>query len=176
MKLTFTFNLVKQLFEGACKVISVTQPKPPSMNMITDLMGPLSVVSEWVKLGKRSACCMGVMRGLELAKAYHPGLKPEVLATGFPEFKADNSKFTKDDHTKVRRETRSAATKIADGMDLNYLEAGYDDSNKRRRVDLPSPTEFSLLPSPKKASETVGSVETTSGAKGDDLKMDEISD
>src|ERR1041385_5089284 len=131
MKLTCTFTLVKQLFEGACKATSATQPKPPSMKRVTDMMGPLSVVSEWVKLGKRSACCMGVMRGLELAKAYHPGLKPELLAAGFPEVKADNSKFTKDDHTKVRKETLSAATKIADGMDLAYLEAGYDESNKR---------------------------------------------
>jgi len=67
VKLACTFTLVKQLFEGACKAIGVTQPKPPNMKRITDMMGPFSVVPDWVKLGKRSACCMGVMRGLELA-------------------------------------------------------------------------------------------------------------
>ena len=146
------------------------------MKRVTNMMGPLSVVSEWVNLGKRSACSMGLMRGLELDKAYHPGLKLELLASSFPELKVDGSKFTKDDHTKVRRETRSAATKIADGMDLAYLEARYDESNKRCRFDLPSPTEFSLLPSPKKASEPTGPFEPTSGAEEDELKMDDISD
>ena len=52
MKLNCTFAIVKQLFEGASKDIGATQPKPPSMKRVTDLMGPLSVVSEWVKLGK----------------------------------------------------------------------------------------------------------------------------
>ena len=48
-KLTCTFVLVKQLFEGACKAIGVTQPKPPTpMNMITNIMVPFSVVPEWV--------------------------------------------------------------------------------------------------------------------------------
>ena len=61
------------------------------------------------------------MRGLELAKAYHPSLKLELLAAGFPEFKAVNSKLSKDEHTKIRRETRSAATKIADEMEMSYL-------------------------------------------------------
>ena len=116
------------------------------------------------------------MRGLELAKAYHSSLKSELLASGFPEFKAENSKFSKDDHTKIRRETRSAATKIADEMELSYLEAGYDDTNKRRRVDLPVPTEFALLSSPKKVPESAGSVEPASGAEEDELMMDDISD
>src|SRR4051812_21126406 len=101
MKLTCTFTLVKQLFEGACKAIGATRPKPRTMKRVTDVMGPSSVVFEWVKLGKRSACCTGVMRGLELAKAYRPGLKPEQLAAGFPEFKANGSKFSKDDHNKI---------------------------------------------------------------------------
>ena len=40
-KLTCTFALVKQLFEGACKAIGVPQPKPPApMKRITDIMAP----------------------------------------------------------------------------------------------------------------------------------------
>src|SRR3954467_9880502 len=50
MKLACTFALIKQLFEGACKAIGVTQPKPPAMKRITDIMAPFSVVPEWVRL------------------------------------------------------------------------------------------------------------------------------
>src|SRR4051812_14899890 len=72
MKLTCTFSLIKQLFEGACKSIGVTQPKLLAMERITDIMAPFSVVPEWVRLGKQSSCRLGVMRGMELARAYHP--------------------------------------------------------------------------------------------------------
>ena len=176
MKLACTFALVKQLFEGACKAICVTQPKPPGMKRITDMMGPFSVVPEWVRLGKRSACCMGVMRGLELAKAYHPGLRLDCLAAGFPDLKADESKFSREDYAKVHKETRPFATKIADEMELNRLEAGYDEHSKRRRISLPTPVEFSLLPSPKKTSEPANPVEPFPGGEEDDLVMDDLSD
>src|SRR4051812_12206021 len=122
MKLTCTFALVKQLCEGACKAIYATQPKPPSMKRITDIMGPLSVVPEWVKLLKRSACCMGVLCGLELAKAYHPGLKLDRLASGFPELKADESNFSKEDFIMVHKETHPFSTKIADDIELSRIE------------------------------------------------------
>ena len=146
------------------------------MKRITDIMAPFSVILEWVMLGKRSACCMGVMCGLELARAYHPGLKSEYLAAGFPELKADGSKFSKDDYSKLHKEMHSSATMIADGMELTRLEVGYDEHNKRRQVSLPSPVEFSLLSSPKKTSESAGSIEPTPGGEEDELKMDNISD
>ena len=73
----------------------MTQPKPPApMKRITDIMAPFSVVPEWVRLGKQSACRLGVMRGMELARAYPPGLRPELLAGGFPELKDDGSPFS----------------------------------------------------------------------------------
>src|SRR4051812_29686379 len=114
--------------------------------------------------------------GLELAKAYHPGLKPELLAGGFPELKDDGSQFSKDDYSKLHKEARSAATQIADGIELTRLEAGYDEQNKMRRIGLPSPVEFSLLPSPKKTLDSGGSAEPTPSGDEDELKMDDISD
>lgn len=101
--------------------------------------------------------------------------KAGVFGSVFPELKADGSKFLKDDYSKLHEETRSSATMIVDGMELYRLEAGYDEHSKRRRVSLPSPVEFSLLPSPKKTSEPAESVELTPGEK-DELKMDDISD
>ena len=95
------------------------------------------------------------------------------MAGGFPELKADASQFSKDDYSKLHRETRSAATQIADGIELSRLEAGYDGQSNRRRIGFPTPVEFSLLPSPKKTSESAGSVEPTAGGEGDGLKMDE---
>ena len=126
MNLTCTFALIKQLIEGACKAIGVTQPKSSAMERITDIMAPFSVVPEWVRLGKQSACLLGVTRGMELARAYHPGVKPELLAAGFPELKADWSPFFKDDYMKLHKETHSAGTQITNGIELSRLEASYD--------------------------------------------------
>ena len=176
MKLTCTFSLVKQMFEGACKAVYATQPKPPSMKRITDMMGPLSVIPEWVKLGKRSACCMGVMRGLELVKAYHPGLKLDRLAAGFPELKADGSNFSKEDFIKVHKETRPFSTKIADDMELSRIETGYDDNKKRRRINLLTPIEFSLLPAAKVTLAPANPAEPCPGGEEDDFMMDDIAD
>src|SRR3954469_13750346 len=96
-QLSGSFSLIKKLFEGVCKIISLTQPLPAGMKRITDIMGPLSVVSEWAKIGKQSTCRLGAMRVFALSKAYHPGLKPAFLAGGFPEIKADGTPFTKED-------------------------------------------------------------------------------
>ena len=116
------------------------------------------------------------MRGLELARPYHPGLKPELLAGGFPELKADGSPFSKDDYMKLHKETRSTATQIADGIELSRLEAGYDSQSKRRKMRFHVPSEFSLLPSPTESSELAGCAEPASSVEGDELKMDGISD
>ena len=93
-QLSRCFSLIKKLFEGVCKIISLTQPLPAGMKRITDIMEPLSVVAEWAKIGKQSACRLGAMRALALSKAYQPGLKSELLAGGFPEIKADGTPFT----------------------------------------------------------------------------------
>ena len=86
------------------------------------------------------------MRGMELARAYHPGLRPELLSGGFPELKDDGYPFSKEDYMKLHKETCPAATQIAEGIELARLEAGYDSQSKRRKMSFPVPAEFSLLP------------------------------
>src|SRR3954468_24285881 len=116
------------------------------MKRITDIMEPFSVVAEWAKIGKQSACRLGAMRVLALAKAYHPGLKPELLAGGFPEIKADETSFGKEDFLKVQREILLTASQIADSIYLSRLEVGFEHQGKRRKVIFPVPNKFILLP------------------------------
>src|SRR3954470_20475582 len=141
------------------------------MKRITNIMDPFSVVPEWVRLGKQSACRLGVMRGMELARAYHPRLKPNLLAGGSPELKADGSPFSKEDYMKLHKETRPAATQIADGIELSRLETGYDSQSKRRKMSFPVPAEFSIMPLPTESSELVVRGEPASGAEGDQMRM-----
>ena len=140
------------------------------MKRITDIMSPFSVVPEWVRLGKQSACRLGVMCGMELARASHPGLRLELLAGGFPELKADGSPFSKENYMKLHKETRLVATQIADGIELSRLEAGYDSQSKRRKMSFPVPSEFSLLPPPTESSELAGRAEPASGAEEDERR------
>src|SRR4051812_27935834 len=67
-----------------------------------------------------SACRRGAMRVLALSKAYHPGLKPALLAGGFLEIKADGTPFTKEYFLKVKKEIRPVASRIADSIDLFF--------------------------------------------------------
>jgi len=118
-KLTSLYILIKQLCEGAVKSITAAQGKPVTTSKMTEMMQSFSTVPAWVNLAKRSACRLGVMRGLELSKAYHPDMKPELLVDGFPELKADGSDFTETDYINIVKEMRIFATKIADEVDLS---------------------------------------------------------
>src|SRR3954463_9627190 len=115
------------------------------------------------------------MRVLALSKAYHPGLKPELLAGGFPEIKADGTPYTKDDFLKVQREIRPAASQIADSIDITRLEIGFDKQGKKRKVTFPVPDKFILFPPSTESSKSVDT-EPAPGAEEDDLKMDDFSD
>src|ERR1041384_2130695 len=99
---------------------------------------------------------------MELAKAYHPGLRPELLASGLPELKADGYPLSKEDYMKLHKETRPAAPQIDEGIELSRLEAGYDSQSKRRKMSFHVPSEFSLLPPPTESSELAGRVEPAS--------------
>ena len=159
------------------KYIVVAQGKLVTTSKSTEMMQSFSTVPAWVKLEKRSACRLGVMRGLELSKSYHPDMNPELLVDGFPELKADGSKFSKADYINIVKETRIFATKIADGIDLSNFEPGYDERNKRRKINPPEPVPFSELPPPKeKSADPASSTEPTSGEEEDDLKIEDFSD
>ena len=115
MKLTLMYTLIRKLCEGAIKAIAATQGQSVVPSKLPDLLCSLSTLPAWVGLVKRSACRIGMMRGLELAKSYHLEMKSELLAGGFPELKVDGSPFSENDCIK---ETRLFATKIVDEMDL----------------------------------------------------------
>ena len=82
------------------------------------------------------------MRGLALAKAYHPNLDPSQLMKGLPQFNADGSPFDKKCYSKVVKQTRHAATEIAKTLKLTSFQNAYDANNEEilegepPRVDL----------------------------------------
>lgn len=76
------------------------------------MLWELSIVLEWIKELKLSACRKGIMRALALAKAYHPEMNPALLAGGFPQFNVDNTPFGKPDYARVVKETRQYPTSL----------------------------------------------------------------
>ena len=82
------------------------------------------------------------MRGLALAKAYHPNLDPALLMKGFPQFNTDGTSFDKKCYSKVVKQTRHAGTEIAKSLKLTSFQNAYDEKNEEiledesPRVDL----------------------------------------
>lgn len=107
------------------------------------MLKELSTVPAWIKIHKDSAYRKGVLRGLTLAKAYHPELRPELLAGGFPRFKVDGSEFSKEDYQAVLKETQHHACAIAQMIDLNTYQPNYDE--QRRKISLQIPEPFELV-------------------------------
>ena len=77
------------------------------------------------------------MRGLALAKAYHPNLNPAQLMKGFPQFNADGTPFDKKCYSKVVKQTRYAATEIAKTLKLTSFQNAYDENNEEILEDEP---------------------------------------
>jgi len=84
------------------------------------------------------------MRVMALAKAHYPDIDPEKLAGGFPQFNLDNTEFSAKDLTAISKETRYAATVIAEELNLERFQQGYD--KKGRRIDAPEPIPAILIP------------------------------
>src|SRR4051812_38599606 len=101
MQLVLLFTTVRQLCKGAIGAIAAMQSKTTVMPKMVGMMELFSTVSSWVDVIKRLACRLGVMRGLELAKSYHPDMKPEMLEDGFPEFNTDAYPFSTEDYSKI---------------------------------------------------------------------------
>ena len=78
------------------------------------------------------------MRGLALGKAYYPNLDPSPLTKGFPQFNTDGSPFDKRSYSRVVKQTRYSATKIANSLKLATLQNGYDSNNEEVLEDEPS--------------------------------------
>ena len=77
------------------------------------------------------------MRGLALAKAYHPNLDPTLLMKGFPQFNSDGTPFDKRCYSKVLKQTRYAATEIAKSLKLASIQNAYDANNEEILEDEP---------------------------------------
>ena len=84
------------------------------------------------------------MRVMALTKAHYPDIDLAKLAGGFPQFNLDNTEFGGKDLAAISKETRYAATLIAEGLNLEKFQQGYD--KKSRRIDTPDPVPAILTP------------------------------
>ena len=92
----------------------------------------LTNVPQWIEEHKLSSCRRGAMRVMALAKAYFPELKPDLLARGFPQYKADGSQYTSKDIGKIDKETRQPACIIAEKLKIKELHYGFKPDGERR--------------------------------------------
>lgn len=149
VKLQAVYKFLEQLYVGGVHCIIAVKNVPGPPRRIMDMINDFSIVPEWIKELKMSACRKGAMSALALAKAYHPEMDSTLLADEFPEFNADNTLFTKADVTHCVRETRPAGTTIAHRLDLTKFQVGFDEDGER--MNMPQPKPFELIPSRKQA-------------------------
>jgi hypothetical protein len=110
------------------------------------MLEKLSVLPQRVEELKRSAARAGAITALSRAKAWQAELDPAELATGCPSLKEDGSPFSAEDFTKIVREMRPFASKLAQETDLSKYHPVYDAENAKVKapvyeaVDLIPPT------------------------------------
>ena len=63
-------------------------------------------------------------------------LDPEELATGCPSLKEDGSPFTAEDFTKIVREMRPFASKLAEESELSKYQAANTAQNKKLKASV----------------------------------------
>lgn len=105
-KLKALYTLIKRLYTGSSAAVNIVRGWENPPQSLAALLNELSTAPEWIEHLKLPACRKGVMRAMTLAKAYHPELDPALLAGGYPEFKANNSRFSSKDFHAIFRETR----------------------------------------------------------------------
>ena len=114
---------------------------PPQV--IFESLHQLSTIPEWLDLWTRSACRVGAMRSLALAKAYNPRLNPAPFVKGFPQYNADGTKFGGKDFKEISAQTRPIACKIAEGLNLSVFQDAVDENNTP--IPTPEPEHTDLL-------------------------------
>jgi len=136
--------LLRQLYYGAGRAIAAARglEEPPSQ--LKQFLGHLFTIPDWIARWKLSGCRKGAMRVMALAKAHYPDIDPAKLAAGFPQFNLDNTEFDAKDLAAISKETRYAATLIAESLNLEKFQHGYD--RKNHRVDTPEPVPTILIP------------------------------
>ena len=144
-KLKGLYNQIRQFYFGSCEVIKATRGRENGPSTMGEVLGQLSTAPKWLELWKRSSCRAGAMHMLALVKSYYPSLDPAPLVKGFPQFNADGTPFNKKSYGRVVKQTRSAATKIANSLDLSSFKYGYDSNDEK--VLEEDPPRVDLLPS-----------------------------
>ena len=96
------------------------------------------------------------MQALALAKSYYPNLDPAPLMKWFPQFNFDGTPFSKKNYSRVLKQTRHAATKIANSLELSNFKNRYDPNDEE--VYEEDPPRIDLLQSYKasKAAKSAG--------------------
>lgn len=146
MKLKAAYTLIEQLYTGAQRAISAATHKKQPPSLIKEVLEKLSVLPQRFEELKRSAARAGAITALSRAKAWQAELDPEELATGCPSLKEDGSPFSAEDFTKIVREMRPLASKLALETDLSKYHPVYDANNAKVKapvheaVDLIPPT------------------------------------
>jgi len=71
------------------------------------------------------------MRALAICRIYNPNIETDKLVGGFPAMRADGCKFIVEDYQRAVKETRVHATLIADDVNVEVFEPGYDKHDER---------------------------------------------
>lgn len=144
-KLQALMDMIRSLHLGSCRAIRAATGQSKLPDDMAGFLEELSKVPSWIEEYKRSSCRKGAMQALTICKSYYPGMEPERLAEGFPELKADGTKFAKDDYVQAIKEIRLYATVIADEVKLGSLEPGYDKRNRRRSMQAPEAVSLKVV-------------------------------
>lgn len=138
-KLRAIMDIVRDLHTGGCRAIRSASNIPEIPKAIAKMVEELSKVPAWIRESKRSACRQGAMRALALCKIYNPSFELAQLVEGFPARRADGRLFMKEDYQQVVRETRVEASIIAEDINVERFEPGYDEQGQKRSMPTPGP-------------------------------------
>ena len=145
VKLQAIMDLIRMMHLGCCRVIRAASGSSKILTLMDCFLDELSKIPDWIAEFKRLSCRKGAIQALTLCKTYYPSIEPDRLAEGFPELKADGTKYHKDEYVQAAREVRLHATKIADEMKLDSFEPGYDQRNKRRAMPAPAAVSLKIV-------------------------------
>ena len=144
-KLKAIMSVVRDLHMGGCRAITCASNFPEVRRFIFNMLEELSKVSAWIHESKRSACRQGAMRALALCKVYNPFFELAQLLEGVPSRRADGRLFEKEDYQQAVRESRVEDSIIADDINVERFEPGYDEQGRKRLMPNPEPIDLKPL-------------------------------
>lgn len=144
VKLKALYKFLEQLYVGGSYCVIAMKNTKARPRFIKDMLKELSMVPEWIKELKKSACRQGALTALARAKAYFPELVPAQIVSGFPEFNVDGTPFEQKDFLHCIKENRVAATQLAEEAELKKFQATYTEAGKCVGPPTPQPFELNL--------------------------------